>query len=85
VLVASSWPARTSIACRCGALPLPPATKDPASQIVIMRGVSYLILGDALENRALAANFAQHGSQVEVVSKEPGGVVLRFKPPKAEL
>jgi hypothetical protein len=85
VLVASSWPARTSIACRCGALPLPPATKDPASQIVIMRGVSYLILGDALENRALAANFAQLGSQVEVVSKEPGGVVLRFKPPKAEL
>jgi hypothetical protein len=85
VLVASSWPARTSIACRCDGLPLPPAAKDPVSQLAMMRGVSYLVLGDDSENRALAYNFAQLGSRIEVISREPGGVVLHFRPPRAEL
>ena len=85
ILVASSWPARTSIACKCDGLPLPPAAKDPGSQLAMMRGVSYLILGDTTDNRALANNFAQLGSRIEVLSREPGGVVLHFKPPRAEL
>jgi hypothetical protein len=85
IVVASSWPARTAIACQCDGLPLPPAAKDPASQIAMMRGVSYLILGDNPANRPLAYNFAQLGQRVEVVSREPGGVVLRLKPPRATL
>ena len=69
ILVASSWPARTSIACRCDGLPLPPAAKDPDSQLAMMRGVSYVILGDNADNRALAINFAQLGPRIEVLSR----------------
>jgi len=79
ILVASSWPARTSIACKCGGLPLPPVAKDPEVQLAMMRGVSYLILGDSRDNRALANNFAQLGPRVEVLSRQPGGVILHFK------
>jgi len=79
ILVASSWPARTSIACKCDGLPLPPAAKDPDSQLAMMRGVSYLILGDVALNGALASNFAQAGSRIEVLSRQAGGVVLHFK------
>ncbi len=82
ILVASPWPARTSIACKCAALPLPPAAKDPQSQLAMMRGVSYVILGDSLESRPLANNFAQLSARVEVVAKQPGGVILRLKPPR---
>lgn len=84
ILVASSWPARTSIACKCDGLPLPPAAKDPDSQLAMMRGVSYVILADNTDNRALARNFAQLGPRIEVLSREPGGVVLRLKPARAQ-
>jgi hypothetical protein len=49
----------------------------------MMRGVSYLILGDTMDSRALAKNFAQLGPRIEVLSREPGGVILHFKPPGA--
>ena len=80
IVVASPWPARTSIACKCAALPLPPAAKDPDSQLAMMRGVSYVILANSMDSRALASNFAQLSARVDVVSKEPGGVILRLKP-----
>jgi hypothetical protein len=82
ILVASPWPARTSIACKCAALPLPPAAKDPESQLAMMRGVSYVILADSIDNRALANNFSQLSARVEVVSKQLGGVILRLKQPQ---
>jgi hypothetical protein len=85
ILVASSWPARTSIACKCDGLPLPPAASDPQSQLAMMRGVSYVILGDSVDNRPLAFNFAQMGAQIEVLAREPGGVILHLKPPRAVL
>jgi hypothetical protein len=85
LLVASPWPARTSIACQCAVLPLPPAAKDPESQLAMMRGVSYLILSDTLESRALANNFSQLGARVEVLAKQGGGVILHFKTPRATL
>ncbi len=81
ILVASSWPARTSIACRCDGLPLPPVAKDPDSQLAMMRGVSYVILAGDADNRALADNFAQLGRHVEVLSTEPAGVILHFRQP----
>ncbi len=80
ILVASPWPARTSIACRCASLPLPPAAKDPESQLAMIRGLAYLVLADDMESRALANNFSQLGSRFEVVAKEPGGVILHLKP-----
>jgi hypothetical protein len=83
--VASPWPARTSIACKCDGLPLPPAARDPLSQLAMMRGVGYVILGDDADTLALANNFAQLGSRIEVLSREPGGAVMRFRPPRADL
>ena len=85
IVVASSWPARTSIACRCDGLPLPPAASDPPSQLAMMRGVSYVILADVADNRALGFNFAQLGPQIDVLAREPGGVILRLKPARAAL
>ncbi len=84
ILVASSWPARTSIACRCDGLPLPPAAKDPESQLAMMRGVSYVILAGNTDNLALARNFAQLGQRIEVLSRQPGGVILHFRAPAAQ-
>ena len=49
----------------------------------MMRGVSYVILGDNADNRALAINFAQLGSRIEVLARGPGGVVLHFRPARA--
>lgn len=83
IIVASSWPARTAIACQCDGLPLPPAAKDPRSQLAMMRGVGYVILGDDPVNRPLAYNFAQLGQRIEVLAREPGGVVLHLRPPPA--
>lgn len=80
ILVASPWPARTSIACKCAALPLPPAAKDPQTQLTMMRGVSYVILGNSADSRSLAANFAQLSASVDLVSKQPGGIILHLKP-----
>jgi hypothetical protein len=51
----------------------------------MMRGVSYVILGDKFQDHALAINFAQLGSQIEVLSREPGGVILQLKPSGAAL
>ncbi|MGA2190834.1 MAG: hypothetical protein ABSH33_20130 [Steroidobacteraceae bacterium] len=85
IVVASPWPARTSIACKCDGLPLPPAARDPLSQLAMMRGVGYVILGDDADTLALANNFAQLGSRIEVLSREPGGAVMRFRPPRADL
>ncbi len=79
VMVASSWPARTSIACRCDGLPLPPAASDPESQLAMMRGVSYMILADDGAHPALDSNLAQLSRHVEVVSREPAGVILHFR------
>jgi hypothetical protein len=79
LLVASSWPARTALACRCDGLPLPPVAKDPAAQFAMMKGISYVILGADGENAVLSSNLAQLNRQVEVVAREPGGVILHFR------
>jgi hypothetical protein len=85
IVVASSWPARTSIACRCDGLPLPPVASDPPSQLAMMRGVAYVLLADSPDNRALGFNFAQLGAQIEVLAREPGGVILQLQPQRTTL
>jgi len=85
IVVASSWPARTSIACRCDGLPLPPVAGDPPGQLAMMRGVAYVLLADSPDNRALAFNFAQLGAQIEVLAREPGGVLLQLQPRRPTL
>jgi len=78
--VASQWPGRTMIACRCSTLPLPPSSEDQAKFLANLRGVDY-VLFDPTEpaNRALSRSFALlGGAQAETISLQPGGVVLRL-------
>jgi hypothetical protein len=77
--VASQWPARTMIACKCDTLPLPPAATDPAAQLKMLHGISYLLLDPKeTENLALARNLSLLGNLAETVSLQPGGVLLHL-------
>ncbi|MDE2260244.1 MAG: hypothetical protein KGK17_07980 [Betaproteobacteria bacterium] len=82
IRVASQWPARTMLACRCDALALPPAAKDPQSQLALLHGLSHLVLTpSASKNLGLAENLAMLGTEVETISLQPGGVILKVKAP----
>lgn len=80
-IVASQWPSRTMIACKCNTLPLPPAVHDdPRTQLARLRGVTHLVL-DPKEtaNVDLTRNLRVLGSEVETLSLQPGGVLLHVK------
>ena len=78
--VASQWPGRTMIACRCSTLPLPPAADEQAKFVANLRGIDYVVFDpkDPV-NSALARGFALlGGAQAETIALEPGGVLLRL-------
>jgi hypothetical protein len=79
--VASQWPGRTMIACRCSTLPLPPASDDPARLAANLRGVRYVIFDPlAPTQRALAQGFAElGGAAAETLSLQSGGVLLKLR------
>lgn len=84
VRVASQWPARTMIACRCDTLPLPPMAKNPQAQLALLHGISYLILApNDNKNLGLTQNLAYLGADVVTESLQSGGVILRVKTPMA--
>lgn len=79
-IVASQWPGRTALACQCDTLPLPPAAKDPETQLAAMHGVSFVLFDPKNPaNADLARNFANLGNQAETLSLEEGGVILRIR------
>jgi len=83
--VASQWPGRTMIACRCSTLPLPPGSEDTQAFAANLRGLDYVVF-DPLNpaNRSLSRGFALlGGAQAETVSLQSGGVVLRLHPAEA--
>ncbi|MEO6422653.1 MAG: hypothetical protein ABIR84_08250, partial [Candidatus Nitrotoga sp.] len=41
--VASQWPSRTMIACKCDTLPLPPAASDSQVQLTMLNSITHLI------------------------------------------
>lgn len=78
--VASQWPSRTMIACKCDTLPLPPAAKDPQTQLGMLRSITHLVLDPKqLNNEQLAQNIAMLGEVIETTSLQPGGVILHVK------
>jgi hypothetical protein len=79
--VASQWPSRTMIACKCDTFPLPPAAKDPQSQLAMLHGFTHLLFDPRRpDNILLARNLASVGGDVvETVALQPGGVLLQFK------
>jgi len=75
--VASEWPSRTMVVCKCDTLPLPPAAKDPAAQLKMLHGISYVLLDPKrTDNLALAQNLSLLGNLAETVSLQKGGVLL---------
>lgn len=79
--VASQWPGRTMIACRCSTLPLPPAIADATRFADNLRGIGYVVFDPQDPTyRALSQAFAQLGGErAETVALQAGGVVLRLR------
>lgn len=79
--VASQWPSRTMIACKCDTLPLPPATKDPQAQIGILKGLTHMLFDPRTpSNIMLTRNLSMvSGDIVETSALLPEGAILHFK------
>ena len=79
--VASQWPSRTMIACKCDTLPLPPAARDPQVQRTMLHSITHLIFNPRqASNTALARNLSMlDGGVVETTALLPGGVLLHLK------
>jgi cbb3-type cytochrome oxidase subunit 3 len=79
-IVASQWPSRTMIACKCDTFPLPPAARDPQTQLVDLHGVTHILLDPKqTANVDLARNLSLLGGAIETTSLQPGGVLLHVK------
>jgi hypothetical protein len=87
IRVASQWPGRTMIACKCYVLPLPPAAKDGATLLKKISGISFLVFDHkSPANRPLEHNLGELGGIAETVAVTHGGVIVRIHPqPEAEI
>ena len=79
--IASQWPARTMLACRCDTLALPPAAKDEQTLFAMLHGLKYLIFDPRdPANRSLSHNLAlMDAGKVETVALQRGGVIVEIK------
>lgn len=79
--VASQWPSRTMIACKCDTLPLPPAAENPQIQLTMLQSITHLVFNPRLaSNSKLAKNLSMlDGGFVETIVVQPGGVLLHMK------
>lgn len=80
--IASQWPARTMLACRCDTLALPPVAKDEQALYAMLQGLKYLVFDPRdPANRSLSHNLAlMDAGKVETVALQRGGVVVEIKP-----
>lgn len=79
IRVASQWPGLTMLACRCDALPLPPAAQNSEALLAMLRGIDYLIFDPRNPaNGPLSRNLATMVTgNVETVALRSGGVILQ--------
>jgi len=79
--VASQWPARTMLACRCDTLPLPPSVKDDKDLLAMLKGINYLVFDPRdPKNSSLSHNLALMGAgKVETIILQQGGVIVEIK------
>lgn len=87
IRVASQWPGRTMIACKCYVLPLPPAAKDGATLLKKIKGISFLVFNHkARANRPLERNLGELSGIAETVAVTRAGVIVRIQPqPEVEV
>lgn len=85
--IASQWPARTMLACRCDTLALPPAAKDEQALFANLQGLKYLVFDPRdPANRSLSHNLAlMDAGKVETVALQRGGVIVEIKQSPAAL
>lgn len=83
IRVASQWPALTMLACRCDALPLPPAAKDSDALLEMLHGINYLIFDPRdPSNSSLAHNLSyMDAGKVETIVLQKGGIIVQVKTP----
>jgi len=81
IRIASQWPGLTMVACRCDALPLPPAAKDSETLFAMLRGIDYLVFDPADQgNKSLSRNLAtMDPDKVETIALQTGGVIIEIK------
>jgi hypothetical protein len=81
IRIASQWPARTMLACRCDTLALPPAAKDEQTLFAMLQGIKYLIFDPQdPANSSLSHNLAlMDAGKVETVALQRGGVIVEIK------
>ena len=79
--IASQWPARTMLACRCDTLPLPPSVKDEQALFKMLKGINYLMFDPRdPKNSSLSNNLALMGAgKVETIVLQQGGVIVEIK------
>jgi|GEM_PF-277821 len=84
--VASQWPGRTTIACRCSVLPLPPGVTDQDLFLSNLRGIDYVLFDPKNpENRVISQNFAVlGGARAETLALQAAGVLLQLHPAPQE-
>lgn len=81
IRIASQWPARTMLACRCDTLALPPPAKDEQTLFAMLQGVKYLIFDphDPV-NHSLSRNLSLMGDgKVDTVALRRGGAIIEIK------
>lgn len=80
-IVASEWPGRTMIACKCDTMPLPRVMPNqPEKQLANLHSIDYVMFDPKQTgNIELARNFALMGGAVDTVSLQSGGVILQIK------
>ncbi len=76
---ASQWPARTMLAAKRAALPLPPPAQDAEAFLKQIQGVTHLIFNPYQIDERLTRNLAEVGGEMETLAREPGGVILRVR------
>lgn len=81
LIIASQWPGRTMLACRCGAYPLPPPAKDELALLEMLRGINFVIFDPKdPKNRSLSQNLAlMNAGNAETLALQEGGVIVEIK------
>lgn len=77
--IVSQWPAKTMIACRCDALPLPPYTEDADALMRMLGNASHLVFDPRdTRNTYLSRAISQQSGKMATTWLGEGGVIVEI-------
>lgn len=80
VHVASQWPGRTMLVCKCYVLPLPPPAPDAKAFIKQIRGIDFLVFDHKdRANHKLIKEISMAGGATETVAVKSAGVIVKVR------